>query len=556
MIIATSYVPRTTGVGERGRPGEKLMRRLPALLCLVVIIGCSSSSAPPIPERSTPEDAGQASEPRTETQTNTSVSAGVGINLSAVSYYATQLPFSNLFLNRDVWLSTDGMKWDTEQAATVPADDDGYALELPYRGLMMRASTFLPIHGDTFEMTWKGDGEFQIQGPGFKRIELTESSLRFSVSSSMTDSVFIRIDRSTPGNHVHDIRIHGTRDYGAAFRESLKGFGVLRFMDWGATNHSPVATWSERTTPNEGQGSDHGVAIEHMVDTANAAKAHMWFTVPHQADDDYIQRAAQLIAERLDKRLLVFIEYSNENWNGIFSQVQWEQERGVALGLDKFRAAKTPEESEFWAGMFFSVRRAGYLHNVFRKTLGERAVTVLAGQSANSGLNEAILNAYEDPRINPLGGKPDALAVAPYFGRLYREPEEAETLTVARILSDAEQSIAELVTEHTAANREIADDHGVHLIAYEAGQHVLLAGGLENNDELVQLMIAANRDPRMGELYRKAHRAWLNAGGELIVYFNSCEAPGKFGSWGAREYQDQPPSEAPKWAALQSMVQE
>jgi hypothetical protein len=297
------------------------------------------------------------------------------------------------------------------------------------------------------------------------------------------------------------------------------------------------------------------VAMEHMIDTANAAQANMWITVPHQADDDYMERAAQLISERLDKRLKVFVEYSNENWNGIFSQVQWEQERGVALGLDKFRDAKTPEESEFWAGMFFSVRRAGFLHSVFRRTFGERAVTVLAGQSANSGLNEAILNAYEDPRINPLGGKPDALAVAPYFGRLYNEPAKAGALTVARILADAEESIAELVTDHTQANREIADDHNVHLIAYEAGQHVLLAGGLENDEELVQLMIDANRDPRMGELYRKAHRAWLAAGGELIVYFSSCEMPGKFGSWGAREYQDQPPSEAPKWAALRAIME-
>jgi len=532
------------------------MRRLPALLCLVVTVGCSSSSSPPTSEPVT--DSGQDDPtPRTgqRTDANTVVSAGVGINLSAVNYYATQLPFSNLFLNRDAWMSTTWEQWDTKQVATIPADADGYALELPHGELMMRAPAFLPVHADTFVMTWKGDGEFHVQAPGYQLLELTESSLRFSVTSSLTDSVFIRVERSTPGNHVHDIEIRGQRDYGAAFRDSLKGFGVLRFMDWGATNHSPVKTWSERTTPKMGQGSDHGVAIEHMIDTANAVQAHMWITVPHQADDDYMQRAAQLIADRLDKRLNVFVEYSNENWNGIFSQVQWEQERGLALGFDKFRQGKTQEETEFWAGMFFAVQRASYLHSVFRRVLGERAVTVLAGQSANPGLNEAILTAYEDTRINPLGGKPDALAVAPYFGRLYRDRAQASSLTVDRILSDAEESIAELVTEHTSTNREIADEHGVHLIAYEAGQHVLLAGGLENEEPLVEMMIDANRDPRMGDLYRKAHRAWLDAGGELIVYFSSCEQPGKFGSWGAREYQDQPPSEAPKWAALQSMVQ-
>jgi hypothetical protein len=534
------------------------MRRLPALLCLVVIVSCTSPIAPPVPEDPNP-DGGEEVDPDDgtgqQTNANTIVSAGVGINLSAVNYFATQLPFSNLFLSRDAWMSTTWDAWDTEQIATIPANADGYALELPYGELRMRAPAFLPIHADTFEMTWKGDGEFHIQAPGYKLLELTETSLRFSVDASLSDSVFIRIDRSTPGNYVHDIEIRGQRDYGAEFRKSLKGFGVLRFMDWGATNHSPVKTWSERTLPKLGQGSEHGVAIEHMIDTANAVQAHMWFTVPHQADDDYMQRAAQLIAERLDKRLNVFIEYSNENWNGIFSQVQWEQKQGLALGYDEFRQGKTQEETEFWAGTFFAVQRAAYLHSVFRRALGERAVTVLSGQSANPGLNEAILAAYEDTRINPLGGKPDALAVAPYFGRVYREREEVAGLTVDRILADAEESIAELVTEHTSTNRDVADEHGVHLIAYEAGQHVLLTGGLEEDEPLLEMVIAANRDPRMGDLYRKAHKAWLAAGGELIVYFNSCEQPGKFGSWGAREYQDQPLSEAPKWAALQSMVQ-
>src|SRR5690606_29349574 len=107
-----------------------------------------------------------------------------------------------------------------------------------------RAATFLPVYADTFDMTWQGDGEFHIQAPGYKLLELTDTSLRFSVEASLSESVFIRIDRSTPGDHVHDIELRGTRDYGAAFRNSLKGFGVLRLMDWGATNHSPVKTWS------------------------------------------------------------------------------------------------------------------------------------------------------------------------------------------------------------------------------------------------------------------------------------------------------------------------
>jgi hypothetical protein len=549
------------------------MRRVATLLCFAVLAGCSGHSvtqtvpAEKAADGGTGDDAGRKvtpGEPKTNTgtprsnnNTATRTNASVGINLSAVNYYATQLPFSNLFMNRDAWLSTDGSTWDTEQAASIPVDADGYPLELPYEGQLLRASAFLPIHGDTYELTWKGDGEVSVVGPDLEVVSRAANSLRFSVSASMTDSVFVRIDSSSAEDHVRGIEIHGQRDYGAIFRDSLRGFGVLRFMDWGQTNNSPVAHWSERTTPNQAQGTEHGVAIEHMIDIANAVQANMWFNVPHQADDDYVQRAAQLIDEKLDKKLKVYVEYSNENWNGIFSQVQWEQARGLALGLDELGGGHDSEAAaNFWAGMNFAVRRAAFVHSVFKRVLGQRAVAVLAGQSANPGLNDMILSAYEDSAVNPLGGTPDALAVAPYFGLIYDDPDAADAITVEKILSDADSSIAELVGDNTASNRSVADSHGVELIAYEAGQHVLGAGGLENDKEVVQRMIEANRNPRMGELYRKAHRAWIQGGGKLSVYFSFCEAPGKFGSWGALEYQDQPSAEAPKWAALLAIMQD
>jgi len=544
------------------------MRRVATLLCFGVLVGCSGQSVAPASPAEEAADGGTSVDgdavkpvdPRTNTGTpdanNTRKSQAVGINLSAVNYYATQLPFSNLFLNRDRWLSTDGSTWDTEQADSIPVDADGYPLEVPYEGQMLRASAFLPIHADTYEVTWKGDGEVSVVGPELKVVSRGASSLRFSVSASMTDSVFVRIDTSSAADHVRAIEIHGMRDYGAIFRDSLRGFGVLRFMDWGQTNNSPLVHWSERTTPNQAQGTERGVAIEHMIDIANTVQAHMWFNVPHQADDDYIQRAAQLINEKLDKKLKVYVEYSNENWNGIFSQVQWEQTRGLELGLDDLGGGHDSEDAgNFWAGTNFAVRRAGFVHSVFKRMLGQRAVAVLAGQSANPGLNDAILSAYEDAEVNPAGGKLDALAVAPYFGRIYDDPDAADSITVDKILSDADSSIAELVGKDTASNRAVADSHGVDLIAYEAGQHVLAAGGLENDKEVVQRMIEANRNARMGDLYRKAHRAWMQSGGELSVYFSFCEAPGKFGSWGALEYQDQPSSEAPKWAALLAIMQ-
>ena len=490
--------------------------------------------------------------------------SGVGINLSPVSYYATQTPFSDLFRSRDRWQATDGSTWDTMRADSIPADDAGYPLELPYQGQMLRASAFMPVHADSFELRFQGDGEVSVSGGNAEVTARDAHSLKFRAGPSLTEPVFVRIERSSAKDHVHDIQIHGMRSYEDAFKSTLRGFGVLRFMDWGATNDSPVQHWSDRTTLQQAQGTERGAAIETMIEVANGAHADMWLNVPHQADDDYVDKAAQLVAAKLDSGLKLYVEYSNENWNGQFSQGEWEQERGVRAGLDRVGAyaqgARDADEDAvaYWAGQKFAVRRAAAVHARFRKQLGEgRVVAVLAGQSANAGLNDTLLSFYEDRAINPLGGKPDALAVAPYFGRIYNEDDDdPDALSVERILKDADASIAERVGEDTRANRKVADAHDVQLIAYEAGQHVLALGALAKDEALVQRIIEANRSARMGELYRKAHRVWRESGGELVVYYSSCQAATQYGAWGALEYQDQPASEAPKWSALQAIARQ
>ena len=479
----------------------------------------------------------------------------LGINLSPVNYYATQAPFADVFRSRDAWTSTDGETWDTMLADGVPLDADGYPLEVPYQGQMMRAATFLPIEANTFDVTWQGDGELSVQGPDVKVTARADQALTFSVAESMTDSVFVRIDRSSRADHVRGISIQARKPYDALFKNAVDEFGVLRFMDWGATNDNPLQHWSERITPAQAQGTARGVAIETMVDAANAAHADMWFNVPHQVDDDYIQRAAQLIEQRLDASLKVYVEYSNENWNPIFSQVDWEKAQGLAARLDQVGVNSGEEQgADYWAGLKFSARRAAVAHATFRRVLGAgRVVAVLAGQSGSPALNDQLLESYEDRAINPVGGHPDALAVAPYFGTVYRD-DSASDLSVDDILDDAEASIEDDVAQATRDNRKVANKHGVRLIAYEAGQHLLALDGLEDDDDFVSRLIAANRDPRMGELYQKAHRAWVANGGELVVYFNLCQAPSKYGAWGALEYQDQPADEAPKWQALRVLA--
>src|SRR4051794_28533269 len=82
----------------------------------------------------------------------TTVPAVIGLNLSAVSYYASQAPFADVFRNRDAWVATDGDTWDTERLDEIPTDADGYPLSLPVAGQMVQAGVFLPFKGESFEI--------------------------------------------------------------------------------------------------------------------------------------------------------------------------------------------------------------------------------------------------------------------------------------------------------------------------------------------------------------------------------------------------------------------
>jgi hypothetical protein len=480
----------------------------------------------------------------------------IGINLASISYFATQTPSSDVFRNRDVWATTDGITWDTGLADSVPIDADGYPLEIPFEGQTMRTSVFQPFEGGTFTLTWKGDGELTVLAPGLEIQSHASRSIVFSTTRSVQDPIFVRIDRSNEVDHVHDIRLYASGSYDTAFDSALKGFRVLRFMDWGATNGNPVSTWSERTTALAAQGTTRGASIEMMIESANEVHAHMWYSVPPMADDDFVERAAELIRSTLAPDLKVYVEYANENWNPVFPQVAWEAQQGLALGLNEGSAADDGEDAQRYdAGLKFSVQRAALVHSTFRRVLGaSRVVAVLGGQSASSALNDQLLSAFDDTRINPFGGRPDALAVAPYFGRVYSPSDGTEDLSVDDLLDDTEAQIETSVGEDTRANHEVASAHHVDLIAYEAGQHLLAIGGLENDKAFIERLLAANRDPRMGELYRKAHAMWLESGGGLAIYYNSCEQWSKFGTWGALEYQNQPLSEAPKMAALRALA--
>ena len=123
-----------------------------------------------------------------------------------------------------------------------------------------------------------------------------------------------------------------------------------------------------------------------------------------------------------------------------------------------------------------------------------------------------------------------------------------------QILSDEQTAmqadvlvIAPMSVQWKQGNKKVADQYGLKLVAYEAGQHLVGVAGAENNEQLTQLFLKANDDARMGALYRQYLSAWANNGGDLLCHYNSVGVWSKWGSWGLlQNYNDKP---TPKFKA-------
>jgi hypothetical protein len=94
------------------------------------------------------------------------------------------------------------------------------------------------------------------------------------------------------------------------------------------------------------------------------------------------------------------------------------------------------------------------------------------------------------------------------------------------------------------------------LVAYEGGQHLAGYGGAEQHEALTQLFIAANRHPRMQDIYLTYLRTWQSLGGGLFMAFTDIAQPSQYGSWGALESVTQDPTTAPKYQALRQFLTE
>jgi hypothetical protein len=501
------------------------------------------------------------------TQLTAQVNRPIGTNLAGLQDWSSEYVFVDVFKMSREWIAhEDG--WDAPWSSQVeiPFGPNGYPAEIPYDNgedppqLIRTLMYFGELNGKypsgMYRLIASGSGQIRLWGAASGTFQCPVDVL--VPVNSENGGIALEIERSEKVDPVRDIRFimpghHDTcldEPFHPDFLEFLQDFQVIRFMDWMKTNGSPVEEGADRTaTTHYTQTLAGGIAYEYITELCNRLEKDAWICIPHRASDDYLYQLAGFFKDRLDPGLKLYIEYSNEVWNGIFSQNHYAQQQGAALGYPG-----QPWEQ----GWRYYVKRTHDIFDNFEEVFedDDRLVKILSGQSANRWLNNRLLEYSLEDSYNPNQNKADAFGIAPYFGGSVADAIGdaglTATITVEAILDSMEQALPgsfSLMEE----NKEVASNYDMDLVCYEAGQH-LVASHLYNNDEAyVQKLTDANRHPRMKELYCAYFDHWYDeAGGGLLCNFSSHGTYSKWGSWGVKEFMDE--WEAPKYLALKECV--
>lgn len=476
----------------------------------------------------------------------------LGMNLAGPADWNTELPFVDVFRMSRPWISQQkGKPWGK-----------GPDLELDEHGWVKRLEP--DCWAETLMCTIDGGhypgGKYTVLYQGQGRLEFNNAKVvsdrpgRIVIEPNPSNgAIFLRLVQTAPNDYVRNIRVvmpgfedrYEKQPFHPAFLERWRGVACFRFMDWMETNGSGVRTWSDRPTPADATFSANGVPLEWMIDLCNRQQAHAWFCMPHQADDDFVQRFAQMVKDRLDPKLRVYVEYSNEVWNSQFPQARYSWEKAKELGLG-------PPERPWEGGGMYYAKRSVEIFKIWEQVFGgaERLVRVLAWQAGNTWWMDRIVLSYQDAYQHA-----DALAIAPYI--TLNVPLEGKDVTAGEVagwsleqlLDRVENQCLPIAVKKIRDSKTMADKYGLLLVAYEGGQHLVGVAGGENNQRMTDLFHAANAHRRMGDVYREYFQAWTEIGGDLFCHFSSVARWSKWGSWGIVQYYDDDLAGSPKFMA-------
>ena len=403
------------------------------------------------------------------------MASGIGLNLSSNVDWQTGRYWLDLKNVLRVW-QKPGRTWDPHPGPFSPdgyplSDFDGFAALSNYPSGMYHWS----FHGSG-KLYWTG-GVTPTGSGGTRQGSITINGDSGHLSFKVTG-----VDPSDPLRNLSIRRAGGPAGtFDPDFVKSLKPYTVLRFMDWQATNFPTTTGWDDTPMPKHQQTDPgKGVALEHIAELCRLTGGGAWVCVPHTFGPDDVEAMASVFCKDLPKTCPIYLEYSNEPWNGIFPAYKALKEQAAA---DKDLDHTNPH------GRLYQLvaKRLWQAVTAFQKYRPD-VVGVLAGQAVNPWLVEQGLD-WIDRRHGRINVRRvvGAVAYADYFlGDLHWDGDLEES--AGKGLNES----LEWVRDY----RALADKYGVKRVCvYEGGQHLT---GTDPGKR------GAQTAPLMGTIYRDA----------------------------------------------------
>ena len=349
------------------------------------------------------------------------------------------------------------------------------------------------------------------------------------------------------------------------YLNAISHFPVIRFMDFVSTNGNnktyPAKTeWDDRVLPSDALFKDIA-PWEYVIEMANLTGKDIWINIPAAASDDYINQLATLLKNGLtNPDCKIYIEYSNEVWNGGFEQFKYnkdfaiaevntEKAGGVATLLNDEAGECDKNDDFLWAGRRH-IRRLKEIGDIFVETFspGNRISfetkirPVFAWQIGGWIPYYSCILKWFEFNYGPSKDYFYGLAGAAYVNAEGATSNANVAAILSKMLANSDAgrgSKRDNPTSWTTGSgkkglKEIADIFKIRMLQYEMGPDN--GGGDAAN---IANRIAANRNANMKDvIVHDLKDNWFadpDIAGDLSMYFVLCSSFTRYGSWGATE---------------------
>ncbi len=407
--------------------------------------------------------------------------------------------------------------------------------------LLVGASKYAGNAG-SYSLSFEGQAKVAAVASSAKVIELRYDASRKRSSAQVLmpaneDQLMLAFTETGPGiKNVQLIRPGYDADnaplFTSVFLEHIKRFKTLRFMEWLRTNNNPVSTWQSRVAPQTTHfASRSGVPWEHVIALANQNGHDIWINIPIAADDDYVLQLARLLKQTLNADAKVYVEYSNEIWNGGFEQ--YNTNRAMAIAQVQANPASVLAYDGKTTAALLAVRRVALrlkeFSDIFRSVYGEGAMFSTIRPVLGFQVVQYMSAKYGLDFIDAVYGSPSryfyAIAGAPYFD--LGEQQTVDGLSTEQVLQAMDTSIKRAsIVPLLEADLALASWYGLKFLAYEGGPATFGPGSLAAKK-------AANLDPRMHDLCVDHLRRWYQQGGDMLMWFMAGAGnwDTRYGAW-------------------------